>query len=61
MKDNVLKKPQNMNDAENKTTSRRKLGTCFQNACSEPDEEGLKAREKENREREKNSSETSWE
>ena len=60
MKD-VLKKPQNMNDAENKRTLRKELGTSFQNVCSEPDEEGLKAREEESREKEKNSSETSWE
>lgn len=60
MKD-VLKKPQNMNDAENKTTSRKELGTSFQDACSEPDGEGLKAKEEESREKEKNSSETSWE
>lgn len=40
-----------MNDAENKTTSRKELGTYFQNVCSEPDEEGLKAREEESREK----------
>lgn len=51
VKDNISKKPQNMNDAENKTTSRKELGTSFQNACSEPDEERLKAREEESGEK----------
>lgn len=50
MKDNVLKKASKC--AENKTTSRKELGTSLQNACSEADE-GLKAREEENREKEK--------
>lgn len=58
MKDNVLKKASKR--AENKTTSRKELDTSFQNACSETDG-GLKTREEENREKEKNSSETSWE
>lgn len=58
VKDNVLKKASKC--AENKTTSRKDLGTSFQNVCSEADE-GLKAREEENREKEKNSSETSRE
>jgi len=51
VKNNVLKKPQNMNNAENTTSSRKELGTSFQNVCSEHDGEGLKAREEEGREK----------
>lgn len=47
MKDNVFKKSQNMNDAENKTTSRKELGTYFQNVCSEPVKRGSKQERRE--------------